>query len=73
VFFVADVAGSELRIGIVHARWNTKIVSALLDGVKKSLKAAGVPDESVVVQTVAGSWELPIAVQKWVDLSVHTT
>jgi 6,7-dimethyl-8-ribityllumazine synthase len=58
-----------LRIGIVNARWNSKIINALVDGVKKSLKAAGVADDSVVVQSVAGSWELPIAVQKYV--SVH--
>lgn len=34
--------GSDLRIGIVHARWNEKIIDALLQGVMKSLKAAGV-------------------------------
>jgi len=56
--------GSELRIGIVHARWNSKIIDALLDGTKKALKAAGVKDENIVVQTVPGSYELPFAVQR---------
>jgi 6,7-dimethyl-8-ribityllumazine synthase len=37
------VAGSKLRIGIVHARWNTKIIDALLEGAKKKLAEAGVP------------------------------
>jgi 6,7-dimethyl-8-ribityllumazine synthase len=56
--------GSALRIGIVHARWNEQIISALLDGTLKSLRAAGVKDENIVIQTVPGSYELPYAVQR---------
>ena len=56
--------GSALRIGIVHARWNEQIISDLLDGTLKSLKAAGVKDENIVIQTVPGSYELPYAVQR---------
>ncbi|KAH9827209.1 histone methyltransferase [Teratosphaeria destructans] len=56
--------GSSLRIGIVHARWNTKIIDALLAGTRQSLKAAGVKDENIVVQSVPGSYELPYAVQQ---------
>ncbi|KAF2832132.1 Lumazine synthase [Ophiobolus disseminans] len=56
--------GSALRIGIVHARWNTKIIDALLDGTKKALKDAGVKDENVVIQSVPGSYELPYAVKQ---------
>ncbi|KAL1643514.1 lumazine synthase [Diplodia intermedia] len=56
--------GSGLRVGIVHARWNTKIIDSLLDGVKKSLAAGGVKDENIVIQTVPGSYELPFAVQR---------
>ncbi|KAH7401904.1 6,7-dimethyl-8-ribityllumazine synthase [Phaeosphaeria sp. MPI-PUGE-AT-0046c] len=56
--------GSGLRIGIVHARWNTKIIDALLEGTKKALKDAGVKDENIVVQSVPGSYELPYAVKQ---------
>ncbi|EAT89007.2 6,7-dimethyl-8-ribityllumazine synthase [Parastagonospora nodorum] len=56
--------GSALRIGIVHARWNTKIIDALLTGTKKALKASGVKDENIVVQSVPGSYELPYAVKQ---------
>jgi 6,7-dimethyl-8-ribityllumazine synthase len=59
-------SGSALRIGIVHARWNTKIIDALLEGTKKALKDAGVKDENVVVQSVPGSYELPYAVKQYV-------
>lgn len=57
-------AGSDLRIGIVHARWNTKIIDPLLEGTIKTLKAGGVKEENIVVQSVPGSYELPYAVQK---------
>jgi 6,7-dimethyl-8-ribityllumazine synthase len=50
----------------VHARWNAAIINALLDGTKKALKAAGVKDENVVIQSVPGSYELPYAVKQCV-------
>ncbi|KAG4031547.1 hypothetical protein MFRU_009g03120 [Monilinia fructicola] len=56
--------GSALRIGIVHARWNTSIIEPLLAGTKKTLLASGVKESNIVVQSVPGSWELPIACSK---------
>ncbi|KAK0852521.1 lumazine synthase [Friedmanniomyces endolithicus] len=56
--------GSPLRIAIIHARWNTTLISALLAGVLKSLSAAGVKRENIVIQSVPGSYELPYAVQR---------
>merc|ERR1712137_1306610 len=56
--------GSGLRIGIVHARWNTKIIDALPEGTKRKLKEAGVKDENIVTQSVPGSYELPYAVKQ---------
>ncbi|KFY38344.1 hypothetical protein V495_06624 [Pseudogymnoascus sp. VKM F-4514 (FW-929)] len=57
------VDGSDLRIGIVHARWNEQIIEPLLEGARKELLAAGVKPANIVVQSVPGSWELPIAVR----------
>ncbi|KAI0404880.1 6,7-dimethyl-8-ribityllumazine synthase [Xylaria palmicola] len=56
--------GSALRIGIVHARWNESIIAPLLDGTRAQLSRCGVKDANIVVQSVPGSWELPIAVQR---------
>ncbi|KAK3670080.1 lumazine synthase [Recurvomyces mirabilis] len=56
--------GSSLRIGIVHARWNTKIIDALLQGTIAELTNAGVKQENIVIQSVPGSYELPFAVQR---------
>ncbi|KAM7191999.1 6,7-dimethyl-8-ribityllumazine synthase [Rhypophila sp. PSN 637] len=56
--------GSGLRIGIIHARWNDSIIEPLLEGTKAKLLESGVKESNIVVQTVPGSWELPIAVQR---------
>jgi len=56
--------GSALRIGIVHARWNHTIIEPLLAGTKAKLLECGVSESNIVVQTVPGAWELPIAVQR---------
>ena len=39
-------------------------MSALVEGAMKSLKAAGVKEENIIVQDVPGSYELPYAVQR---------
>ncbi|CCC04869.1 hypothetical protein SMACR_04237 [Sordaria macrospora] len=56
--------GSGLRIGIIHARWNDTIIEPLLAGTKAKLLECGVKESNIVVQSVPGSWELPIAVQR---------
>lgn len=48
----------------MHARWNTTLIGALLDGTKKALADAGVKDENIVIQSVPGSYELPYAVKQ---------
>ncbi|KAH8815181.1 6,7-dimethyl-8-ribityllumazine synthase [Xylogone sp. PMI_703] len=62
--------GSALRIGIVHARWNATIITPLLDGVKKKLLASGVKESNIIVESVPGSWELPIACSKLYSASL---
>ncbi|KFA64194.1 hypothetical protein S40285_00878 [Stachybotrys chlorohalonatus IBT 40285] len=56
--------GTGLRIGIVHARWNSTVIEPLVAGAKAKLLEAGVKESNVVVQSCPGSWELPIAVQR---------
>lgn len=51
--------GSKLRVGIVHARWNDKVIEALVNGAISALKAHGVQDSNIIVSTVPGSYELP--------------
>ena len=65
--------GNGLRIGIVHARWNDSIIDALLAGTKAKLLECGVQESDIVVQSVPGSWELPIAVQRCVTPRLCST
>jgi 6,7-dimethyl-8-ribityllumazine synthase len=56
--------GSKLRIGIVHARWNSTVIDPLVAGAKAKLLECGVQESNIVVQSCPGSWELPLAVQR---------
>lgn len=53
--------GSPLRIAIVHARWNKVVIEALVAGAISKLRESGVKDINIVVQSVPGSFELPLA------------
>ncbi|CAN3474696.1 6,7-dimethyl-8-ribityllumazine synthase [Diutina catenulata] len=55
--------GSKLRVGIIHARWNAKIIDNLVKGAQKRLQEFGVKPENIVVETVPGSFELPYGAQ----------
>lgn len=52
--------GSNLRIVIVHARWNEEVIDSLVSGCIKKLKELHVKEENIVVKSVPGSYELPV-------------
>lgn len=58
--------GSSLRIAIVHARWNKTVIESLVAGTIDKLKACGVKDSNIIVQSVPGSFELPFACSKMI-------
>ena len=58
---------SGLRVGIVHARWNKEAIDALVKGAVESLGKAGIAQENILIDSVPGSWELPMGVQKYVS------
>lgn len=51
--------GTGLRVVIVRARWNTRIVERLTAGVRRGLSELGVDDVTEV--SVPGCFELPLA------------
>jgi 6,7-dimethyl-8-ribityllumazine synthase len=53
--------GKNVKIGILHARWNTVVIDALVNGAIKKLKELNVPDENIIVESVPGAYELPYA------------
>ena len=56
--------GTDLRIGIVAARFNRDITSRLLAGARAALAQHGVPEGGVTVASVPGSFEIPLAASK---------
>ena len=54
-----DGSGAGLRVGIVRAAWNPKIVDRLADGVYRGLEALGAAAATEV--TVPGCLEIPFA------------
>lgn len=59
--------GSDLRVAVVAARWNSSITTRLLDGVRRGLADAGVSERSVEVSWVPGAFELPLAAKAWAE------
>jgi len=56
--------GSNLRVCIVHARWNKEVIDSLIDGATRKLKECGVKENNIVFQSVPGSYELPLACKR---------
>jgi len=55
--------GSELRVGIVQARFNTSVTEALAQACRQELLALGVTEKHVELVTVPGALEIPVALQ----------
>lgn len=53
--------GVGLRIGLVRSRWNATIVDRLCAGVERGLLHLGVPFDDIVVESVPGAFEIPMA------------
>ncbi|MCH9637902.1 MAG: 6,7-dimethyl-8-ribityllumazine synthase [Betaproteobacteria bacterium] len=59
-----DRNGSNLRIGIVMSRFNINIGEGLLGACTAELKMRGVLDSNIMLVTVPGALEAPMALQK---------
>lgn len=75
ISFGSSVNGSDVRVGIIMARWNADVISGLYKGVNESLIACGVKPSNVFTTYVPGAFELPItakflAMSKRVDVIV---
>jgi 6,7-dimethyl-8-ribityllumazine synthase len=59
-----DTRGAGRRVGIVVSRFNATVVDALLGGAVKALAEAGVAQKDILVVTVPGALETPLALQR---------
>ena len=66
-----QVDGSALRVAIVHARWNETVIESLVSGAITKLKERGVKDSNIVVESVPGSYELPLACSRYPKSFFH--
>ncbi|WP_077318048.1 6,7-dimethyl-8-ribityllumazine synthase [Virgibacillus proomii] len=67
-----NLVGTDLRIGIVVARFNEFITKKLLEGAEDTLIRHGVANEAITVAWVPGAYEIPLiaknmAIQKEYD------
>ena len=62
--FEGDLVARSGLFGIVVARFNEAITTALLDGARAGLVRHGVSDESIDVAWVPGSLEIPLAASR---------
>ena len=58
-----DLNGSELHIGIAMSRFNADIGEGLLSGCLDEFKVLGVKPANILLVTVPGALELPLALQ----------
>lgn len=59
--------GAGLDIGIVRARFNDEITSAMADACLAELAAMGVEDKQITQVTVPGALEIPVALKAMAD------
>ena len=57
----AELDGVGLRIGLVRSRWNAEIVERLCAGVERGLLHLGIPFGDITIESVPGSFEIPMA------------
>ena len=59
-----DLDGTALRIGIAMSRFSPEIGEGLLSGCLDELQRLGVKPENILLVTVPGALELPLALQR---------
>src|SRR5262245_66436595 len=59
-----NTGGDGRRVGIVMSRFNAPIGETLLAGALRALQEAGVAEDDIVLLTVPGALEVPLALQR---------
>lgn len=59
--------GEDLRIGIVQSRFNEPVCNGLREACLAELTRLGVLDEDILLVTVPGALEIPLALQKMAE------
>lgn len=62
--YEGSLVGTDLKIGIIVARFNEFITSKLLSGAVDTLKRHGVVEGNIDIAWVPGAFEIPLIAQK---------
>ncbi len=62
--FEGNLVGTELKVGIVVARFNEFITSKLLGGAEDTLRRHGVNEENITIAWVPGAFEIPLVAKR---------
>lgn len=62
--FEPNLDGADVRIGIVMSRFNIDIGEGLLSACTAELKKNGVQDSNILIATVPGALEIPLALKR---------
>ncbi len=65
--FEGNFSASDVKIGIVAARFNEFITSKLLSGASDALKRHEISDDNIDVAWVPGAFEIPLIAKKMAD------
>ncbi|MFY4775921.1 6,7-dimethyl-8-ribityllumazine synthase [Metabacillus sp. RGM 3146] len=65
--YEGNLIASDLKVGIVVARFNDFITSRLLGGAEDALKRHGLDEGNVEVAWVPGAFEIPLIAKKMAD------
>lgn len=50
----------DTRFAVISTQWNPAVVDALVEGARRTLLDAGVPDGNIDHAVVPGAWEIPL-------------
>jgi 6,7-dimethyl-8-ribityllumazine synthase len=59
-----SLSGDQLSIGIVMSRFNDSVCAPLLKSCREALLGCGVSESAILILTVPGALEIPLALQK---------
>ena len=69
--YEGNLVNSDIKVGIIAARFNELIVSKLLSGALDGLKRHDVSEDNIEIAWVPGAFEIPLAASKMVRLDKY--
>lgn len=67
----ADLLATDLRIAVVHTRWNHFVVDRLVEGAERAFAQHGGRPEHLTLVAVPGAYEVPLVARRLADGGKH--